>query len=189
MTADTEARKPRADALRNRERLIEAAKQVFTEDGADASLEAIAKHAGVGIGTLYRHFPTRDDVIEAVYRREVEALAAAAESLAASQPPLAALDAWLRLFIDYMATKRVVGPALGARPGGASALYETSGSMLRSSVSLLIERAKAAGELRADIETEDMMQALSGIAYGASTPGWETRALRLVEVLMSGLRA
>jgi AcrR family transcriptional regulator len=189
MTAETDTRKPRADAVRNRERLIEAAKQAFTEDGADVSLDAIAKRAGVGIGTLYRHFPTRDAVVEAVYRREVGQLAEAAETLSRARPAGEALDAWLRLFVDYMATKRVIAPAIAALPGGPSALYETSGSMLRQSLTLLLERAIASGDVRADIEPDDMMQALSGIAYGAATPGWKTRALRLIEVLMNGLRA
>jgi AcrR family transcriptional regulator len=188
MTADPDARKPRADALRNRERLIEAAMQAFTQDGAEVTLDAIARRAGVGIGTLYRHFPTRDAVVEAVYRREIGQLAEAADTLSRSHTPGEALHAWLRLFVDYMATKRVIAPALGALPGGASALYATSGSMLRSAVTLLVERAKACGDIRADIEPEDMMQALSGLAYGVSTPGWEARTLRLIEVLMDGLR-
>ena len=188
MTAEPDTRKPRADALRNRERLIEAAKQAFTEDGSEVSLEAIARRAGVGIGTLYRHFPTRDAVVEAVYRRAVGQLGDAAIELLQTLPPGEALDAWLRLFVDYMATKRVIAPALGALPGGASALYETSGSMLRAAVTSLVQRAIASGDIRRDIEPDDMMQALSGLAYGASTPGWKTRALRLIEVLMAGLR-
>jgi AcrR family transcriptional regulator len=188
MTVDPETRKPRADALRNRERLMEAAKQAFTEEGPEVSLDAIARRAGVGIGTLYRHFPTRDAVVEAVYRREVGQLAEAATALSQTHAPGAALDAWLRLFVDYMAAKRVIAPALGALPGGAAALYETSGSMLRAAISALVERAKAAGDIRGDIEPEDMMQALSGLAHGVSTPGWRARTLRLIEVLMAGLR-
>jgi AcrR family transcriptional regulator len=123
MTAQTETRRPRADAVRNRERLMEAAKQAFTEDGPEVSLESIARRAGVGIGTLYRHFPTRDAMVEAVYRHGVAQLTDAANTLLQSHPPGEALDAWLRLFVDYMAAKRVIAPALGALPGGPAALY------------------------------------------------------------------
>ena len=123
-------RKPRADALRNRERLIGVAKQAFTETGGDVSLEEIARRAGVGIGTLYRHFPTRETMVEAVYRREVGQLAEAARTLLDMQRPGEALHAWLKLFVDYMATKRVIAPALGSVAGGVSALYESSGSLI-----------------------------------------------------------
>ncbi|THD62962.1 TetR/AcrR family transcriptional regulator [Phenylobacterium sp.] len=188
MIGESEGRKPRADALRNRARLIGVAKQAFTEIGPEVTLEEIARRAEVGIGTLYRHFPTRDAMVEAVYRHEVGQLAEAAQSLLETLPPAEALRAWLRLFVEYMATKRVIAPALGAMAGGVSALYETSGSLIRAAVTLLIERAIAAGDIRADIEPEDLMQALSGLSYGASAPGWDARTLRLIDVLMNGLR-
>src|ERR1700744_4572428 len=126
MSVEGSARKPRADAQRNRERLIDAAKAAFTETGPDVSLEEIARRAEVGIGTLYRHFPTRDAVGEAGYRRELEQLVQAAEGLLAEGTPLEALRAWLRLSVDYLATKRVIAPALNATPTG-STLYKSGG--------------------------------------------------------------
>jgi AcrR family transcriptional regulator len=111
-------RKPRTDAQRNRERILEVAKSAFAHSGADASLDDVAKQAGVGAGTLYRHFPTREALIEAVYRAEVEKLAAAQERLAREMPPLEALRAWMLLFVDYIATKQIVAPALNTIVGG-----------------------------------------------------------------------
>src|SRR6476620_917354 len=104
-------RKPRTDAQRNRERILEVAKRAFTRSGANASLDDIAKEAGVGPGTLYRHFPTRDELLEAVYRTEVEKLAAAERKFTETLPPVEALRAWLLLFVDYIATKRIIAPA------------------------------------------------------------------------------
>ncbi len=188
MTAKPETRKPRADALRNQERLIDAAKQAFTEVGPDVSLEEIARRAGVGIGTFYRHFPTREAIVEAVYRREIGQLAEAAQSLLNARRPIDALHDWLKLFVDYMATKRVIAPALASMSGGTSALYERSGLMMRDAVTLLIDKAVASADIRPDVEPEDMMQALSGLAFGSSNPGWEARTLRLIDVMMTGLR-
>src|SRR6201988_2319218 len=116
-------RKLRADALRNRERVLEVAKSAFTRAGADASLDDIAKQAGVGPGTLYRHFPTRDALIEAVYHTEVEKLAAAQRELSANLPPIEALRAWMMLFVDYIATKQIIASALNSVAGGPSRLY------------------------------------------------------------------
>ena len=164
------------------------AKQACTETGGDVSLEEIARRAGVGIGTLYRHFPTRETMVEAVYRREVGQLAEAARTLLDMQRPGEALHAWLKLFVDYMATKRVIAPALGSVAGGVSALYESSGSLILSAVTLLIEKAIAAGDIRADIEPDDVVQVLSGLAFGFNNPEWEARTLRLIDVLMNGLR-
>jgi AcrR family transcriptional regulator len=188
MSVEGSARKPRADAQRNRERLIDAAKSAFADTGPDVSLEEIARRAAVGIGTLYRNFPTRDAIIEAVYRREVEQLADGAERLLATEPPLEALRGWLRMFVDYMATKRVIAPALVARAGGASELYAASGVMMREAVERLVRAAVASGEMRADIEPADVMQALSGFASGASDPAWAMRTLRLIDIFIDGLR-
>ena len=107
-------RKPRSDAQRNRERILEVAKEAFTRHGAATSLDDIAKHAGVGAGTLYRHFPTRDALIEAVYRSEVEKLAAAARGFIAAMSPIESLRAWLLLFVDYIAAKHIIAPALNS---------------------------------------------------------------------------
>ncbi len=122
-------RKPRADAQRNRERILEVAKEAFTRSGADASLDDIAKQAGVGPGTLYRHFPARDALLEAVYRTEVEKLAAAERKFAEAMPPVEALRAWMLLFVDYVATKQIIAPALNTLVGGPS---KADRSFLRS---------------------------------------------------------
>src|SRR5271169_5347997 len=138
----TTARKPRTDALRNRERILEVAKGAFTRHGADASLDEIAKLAGVGIGTLYRHFPTRDALIEGVYRNEVEKLAEAAARFAETMPPLDALRAWMLLLVDYIAAKHIIAPALNSVVGGPFRLYEGSRSMIQGPIDELVKRAK-----------------------------------------------
>ena len=186
--ASASARKPRADAERNRERLTLAAKAAFAEVGADVSLEEIARRAGVGIGTLYRHFPTRDAVVEAVYRREVLQLAEAAETLLATLPPGEALHQWMRLFVDYIATKKVIAPALGALSGGTSELFAATGAAFTKAMNLLTDRAAKAGAIRADIDPHDIYRALIGFTYGNTSPGWQASALRLIDILMDGLR-
>src|ERR1700755_3635613 len=115
-------RKPRTDAQRNRELILEVAKAAFTRSGANASLDDVAKEAGVGAGTLYRHFPTRDALIEAVYRTGGEKLAAAEKQFSESLSPIEALRAWMLLFVDYIATKQIIGPALNSLVGGPSKL-------------------------------------------------------------------
>src|SRR3954464_10452008 len=115
-------RRPRADAVRNRERVLEAAKVVFSAGGPDASLEAVARHAQVGIGTLYRHFPTREALFEAVYRREVEQLAELAERLKGEAPPVEALRIWLRAIVEFVATKKGMSAALAIAVDGTSDL-------------------------------------------------------------------
>jgi AcrR family transcriptional regulator len=182
-------RKPRADGQRNRERLMQAAKAAFADAGAEVSLEEIARRAGVGIGTLYRHFPTRDAIVEAVYRREVQQLAGAAARLLGEVSPGEALHRWMRLFVDYIATKKVIASALGALAGGTADLYAASGAQLSGAMSLLVERAAAVGDIRADADPADLQRALVGFTYGAASPGWQPGALRLIELLMDGLRA
>jgi AcrR family transcriptional regulator len=182
-------RQPRADARRNREGLLEAAKSAFAEVGAEASLEEIARRAGVGIGTLYRHFPTRDAVVEAVYRREVQQLADAAPRLMESLPPAEALRAWMRLFIDYIAAKRVIAPALKSLVGGGSTLYADSSTRINEAIALLVERARASGDIRPNAESADLLRALIGFAYVNSAPDWEASARRLIDLLIDGLRA
>jgi AcrR family transcriptional regulator len=190
MMAEAEGRKPRADGLRNRERLIDVAKLAFAEIGPNVSLEEIARRAEVGIGTLYRHFPTRDDIIAAVYRREVTQLADAAKRLLETRPAGEALHEWLRLFVDYIATKKVIAPALASMTGGTSALYESSIDLMKGAIADLVEKAIAAGDIRPDVEPFDLVQALGSFAMGVSaSPGWETRTLRLIDILMDGLRS
>ena len=182
-------RKPRADARRNRDGLLEAAKAAFAEVGPEASLEEIARRADVGIGTLYRHFPARDAIVEAVYRREVQQLADAAPRLADSLPPAEALRAWMRVFIDYIAAKKVIAPALKSLVGADSTLYADSSARINGAIAHLVERARASGDIRPDADSADLLRALIGFAYVNSAPDWEASALRLVDLLIDGLRS
>ena len=181
-------RKPRIDALQNRERILEVAKEAFTRSGADASLDDIAKEAGVGAGTLYRHFPTRDALIEAVYRTEVEKLAAAEKKFSESRPPIEALRAWMLLFVDYIATKHIIAPALNTLVGGPSKLYEGSRGQIQEAIDSLVKRAIKSGAIRKDLEPFDLLRALIGVSNVASSPDWQQSAKRLVDILISGSR-
>jgi AcrR family transcriptional regulator len=187
--APSAVRKPRADAQRNRDVLLEAAKGAFAEAGAETSLDEIARRAGVGIGTLYRHFPTRDAIVEAVYRREVQQLAEAAPRLVDSLPPAEALRAWMRLFIDYIAAKKVIAPALKSLVGGGSALYADSSARINEAMALLVERARASGDIRPNADSADLLRALIGFAYVNAAPDWEASARRLIDLLIDGLRS
>lgn len=177
-------RKPRADSLRNRERLLEAAKAGFTEVGPEVTLEEIARRAEVGIGTLYRHFPTRNAIVEAVYSHEVAQMAEAAGRLATSDNPAAALREWMLLFVDYIATKKVVVAALNAMPTLPAGV---SGPSITEAFAALVQRAKTAGQIRPDAEPADLLRALVGFTYGTSGPDWEASARRLIEIVMDGL--
>jgi AcrR family transcriptional regulator len=181
-------RKPRTDAVRNRERVLEAAKAVFSAGGPDASLEAVARRAGVGIGTLYRHFPTREALFEAVYRREVEQLADLAEQLKEEMAPAEALRHWLRSNVELVATKKGMVAALALAAHSPSELYAYSFDRLTRAVGTLLERAVAAGEIRGDISPEDLLLALVGMCYLHDQPGWQASVLRLVDVFVDGLR-
>jgi AcrR family transcriptional regulator len=182
-------RKPRADAQRNRERILEAAKHAFTQSGANASLDDIAKEAGVGPGTLYRHFPARDDLLEEVYRAEVRKLADAQRTFAETMPPREALRAWMLLFVDYIATKKIIAPALKASVRGPSKVVEASYPPIHEAVRALVKRAVQAGEIRADVDAVDLLRALIGVAWlDESAPDWRTSARRLVDILVAGSR-
>ena len=181
-------RKPRTDAQRNRERILKVAKEAFTRSGANASLDDIAKETGVGAGTLYRHFPTRDALIEAVYRTEVERVAVAEEKFSANLPPLEALRAWMLLFVDYIATKQIIGPALNSLVGGPSKLYEGSRTQIKGAIDSLVKRAIKSGDIRRDLEPFDLLRALIGVSHVASGPDWQQSARRLVDILITGSR-
>jgi AcrR family transcriptional regulator len=181
-------RKPRADSVRNRERVLEAAKAVFSTGGADASLEAVARRAGVGIGTLYRHFPTRESLFEAVYRREVEQLSELAEQLKNEADPVEALRKWLRSNVEFVATKKGMMAALALAAYGSSELFTFSFDRLTKAVGALLQRAVAAGKIRADIGPEDVLRALVGMCYIHDQPGWQSTVLRLLDVFVDGLR-
>jgi AcrR family transcriptional regulator len=181
-------RKPRTDAQRNRERILEVAKEAFTRSGANASLDDIAKDAGVGAGTLYRHFPTRDALIEAVYRTEVEKLAAAERNFTQTMAPIEALRAWMLLFVDYIEAKHIIAPALNSFVGGASKLYEDSRSQVQGAIDALVRRAIKSGDVRKDLEPFDLLRALIGVSNVASSPEWQQSAKRLVDILITGSR-
>jgi AcrR family transcriptional regulator len=182
------ARKPRTDAQRNRERILEAAKEAFTRSGANASLDDVAKDAGVGAGTLYRHFPTRDALIEAVYRTEVEKLAAAERKFAEAMPPIEALRAWMLLFVDYIAAKQIIAPVLNTFVGGPTKLYEGSRAQIQGAIHGLVERAIKSGDIRKDLDPFDLLRALIGVSNVASSPDWQQSAKRLVDILITGSR-
>ncbi len=183
-TTDT-GRKPRADALRNRERVLEAAKAVFSAGGTEASLEAVARRAGVGIGTLYRHFPTREALYEAVYRREVEQLGELADHLMSEPSPVEALRRWLRSNVEFVATKKGMSAALALAAHGD--LMAFSFDRLTKAVGALLARAVAAGEIRADVTPEDLLRALVGMCYLHDQPGWQASVNRLLDVFVDGL--
>jgi AcrR family transcriptional regulator len=181
-------RKPRADAVRNRERVLEAAKAVFSAGGAEASLEAVARTAGVGIGTLYRHFPTRESLFEAVYRREVQQLADLAEQLKLEAQPIDALRQWMRANVNFVATKKGMAAALALAAYKNPELFSYSSDRLTQAVGGLLDRAIAAGEIRDDIGPQDLLRALVGMCYMHDQPGWQASVLRLVDVFIDGLR-
>jgi AcrR family transcriptional regulator len=182
-------RKPRVDAVRNRDRVLEAAKAVFSAGGADASLEAVARRAGVGIGTLYRHFPTREALYEAVYRREVDQLGDLAEQLKNEAKPVDALRHWLRSNVEFVATKKGMAAALALAAHGSAELHSYTFDRLTKAVGVLLDRAVAAGEIRADVGPEDLLRALVGMCYMHDQPGWQSTVLRLLDVFVDGLRA
>jgi AcrR family transcriptional regulator len=181
-------RKPRTDSLRNRERILEVAKEAFTRSGASASLDEIAKQAGVGPGTLYRHFPTRDALIEAVYRSEVEKLAAAGRKFAETLPPIDALRSWMLLFVDHLAAKQIIAPALNSVVGGPSKLYEGSRSLIHGAMDALVKRGIKSGDIRKDVDALDLLRPLIGVFFVDSGPGWQSSARRLVDILIAGSR-
>ena len=182
------ARKPRADAERNRGRVLEVAKEAFTRSGPDASLDDIAKQAGVGPGTLYRHFPSREALIEAVYRTEVEKLAAAERNFAETMPPIEALRAWMLLFVDYIATKKIISAALNTLVGDPKRVFGASYNQVWEAMRALVKRAVKSGDIRKDLDPIDLLRALIGVSNVSTSPDWQQSARRLVEILISGAR-
>jgi AcrR family transcriptional regulator len=187
-TVPKNARKPRSDALRNRERILEVAKQVFTRRGADASMDEIAKRAKIGPGTLYRHFPTRDELLATVYITEVEKLAAAQKTLSAELPPIDALRAWLLVFIDYIAAKKIIAPALNAMAGGPSRVFQQTTQVMEEAANALAGRAVASGDLRPDVDPIDLMRAIYGLSTAGSADDWPAKARKFVDILLQGSR-
>jgi AcrR family transcriptional regulator len=187
--AQKASRKPRADAQRNRVRILEVAKQVFTRGGAEASMDEIAKRAKIGPGTLYRHFPTRDDLLAAVYISEVERLAESQRKFSAELPPIEALRAWMSVFIDYIASKKIIAPALNAMAGGPSKIYQQTTQVMEEAANALASRAVASGDLRPDVDPMDMLRAIYGVSIAGAAEDSSEKARRFIDVLIQGSRA
>jgi AcrR family transcriptional regulator len=187
--AQPQVRRPqRADARRNFDALLVAARDAFAENGTEASLEDIARRAGVGIGTLYRHFPTREHLVEVVYRREVEGLCHAADELASHHPPDIALEQWMQRFVDYIATKRGLATSLRILLSTDSTLFSDVSGRVTLALRRLVEAAVADGSIRGDVDSSDVLHALSGIYSAPDSKDWRDRSRRLVSLLMDGLR-
>jgi AcrR family transcriptional regulator len=188
-TPDASDRALRADAKRNRDALLESAGLAFAEHGTAASLEDVARRAGVGIGTLYRHFPTRDALVEAAYRHGVEQLCDSADQLLATQAPDIALENWMLEFVGYVATKRgLAGTLKLAAPDTHAELFAYVHERMRVAITSLIDAASASGLIRPDVDGFDLIRALGGICMVSDQPGWQEQARRLVSLLMDGLR-
>ena len=186
--AETMDRPMRADAQRNRARLLEAAVRAFSQDGPEVTLDAIAKDAGVGIGTLYRHFPTREALVEAAYRNELARLCDAVPELLRDLPPDEATRRWMDRFVDYMTTKRGMAEALRAVIASGRNPYEQSRGQLIAAITTLLRAAGEAGMLRRDIEPADVLASLGGVSLTAGESAQREQAGRLLDLLMDGLR-
>jgi AcrR family transcriptional regulator len=182
------ARKQRSDSLQNRERILAAAKAAFTKSGANASLEEIAKQAGVGPGTLYRHFPSREELLKAVYTAVVEKMARAGQEFAETLPPVEALRAWMMLFVDFIAEKQIIAPALNALIENPQKLIEASYGLIQGTFRAMVKRAIKSGDIRRDLDAIDLLRALVGVANVATSPDWKQSARRLVDILILGSR-
>jgi AcrR family transcriptional regulator len=167
---------------------LEVAKQAFTRSGANTSLDDIASEAGVGPGTLYRHFPTREDLLQAVYRSEMEKLAAAERKFAQTMPPLEALRSWLLLFVEAIEAKQLIAPALSTLIGDPKKVFAASHDQIHEALSALVKRAIKSGDMRKDTDPMDLLRALVGVAHVATSPDWQQSAKRLVDILITGSR-
>lgn len=178
----------RADAQRNREKLLKSAVRLFSESGPEATLDAVAKDAGVGIGTLYRHFPTREALVEAAYRNELAEVCAAATDLLAELPPDQALRAWMEAFLDYWTTKAGMSAALNAVIATGANPYEHSLDLLDSAIRQLLTPAVESGAVREDVTPIEVLRAISGVALVVSASGDREPAGRQLDLIMDGLR-
>jgi len=188
MATRPDTRPLRADARRNRERLLAAAGELFAEQGHGVALDAIARRAGVGIGTLYRHFPTRDALVEELYRHEVELLAESVGELLATLPPDRALAAWLDRYVEYVAAKRGMIEVLRPVAAARAELYPETRAQIRGAIARLLEAGQAAGTLRRDLDADDVHRAIGGI-WMIDGPEFREQAARLLGLVMDGLRA
>jgi AcrR family transcriptional regulator len=190
VTTTDPTRTLRADARENREKLLRAASRLFATAGSDVALEMIARTAGVGIGTLYRHFPTREALIEAVYRNEVDRLCASAGELVASLPADAALEQWMERFVSYAATERGLSGALKSVASSQSDLFGATRERLLTAVGSLLGAGIATGRIRADVSAEDVLAAMNAVwAISGEGEQWALQSQRVLGLLMDGLRA
>ena len=187
-TTDNFEKPLRSDARRNRDLLLATAGEMFAERGIDVPLEEIAKTAGVGVGTLYRHFPTRDALNEAVYRREVETLCDGVDELLANNPADVALAEWMRSFAGYVARKRGMATALKSALGVDNELFTYSHRRIHDAIDRLVAAAVKAELIRDDVDSEDLLRGMSGICMATDAPGWQDRTGRLINLLIDGLR-
>lgn len=181
------SRRMRADGAANRARLLDAAKRVFAGRGAAASLEQIARDAGLAIGTLYRHFPTRDALIAAVYQQETDALVEAAMRLPADHAPIEALRAWLLVFVDFLAAKQGMAEVLGTLIG-ADTLSADATARVTVALEKLAAAAAGSGAIRWEVEPLDLLRAIGGVANLNAGPNWRASATRMVDLLLDSLR-
>ena len=181
-------RKQRADAQQNRARILVVAKEAFARSGANASLDDIAKQAGVGPGTLYRHFPSREELLKAVYQAAAQKLAAAATEFSETLPPVDAVRAWMMLFVDYIADKQIIAPALNALVDDPHQVYEASYGQIWEAVRGLVKRAVQSGDIREDLDAVDLLRALVGVASVGPGADWQQSARKLVDILILGSR-
>jgi AcrR family transcriptional regulator len=181
-------RKRRSDAQQNRERILTIAREVFSRSGANASLEEIAKKARVGIGTLYRHFPSREELLKAVYKTGVEKLAKAGQEFAGTLPPIEALRSWMLLYVDFIAEKQIIAAALNALIDDPKKIFEPSYAQIWETVRALVKRAIKSGDIREDLDALDLLRALIGVANVATSPDWQKSARKLVDILILGSR-
>jgi AcrR family transcriptional regulator len=178
----------RADARRNRDAVLAAAALVFDEQGVDGSLEEVARRAGVGIGTLYRHFPARDALIMGVYQRELDLLCDGVDELLDQLPPDQALAAWMERFINYVARKRGMAGAIKSMVGADSQIFTEGRTRIRASMVRLVAAAVEAKAVREDADVDDLLRAMGGFCMVTDVPGWRDQASRLVTLLVDGLR-
>jgi AcrR family transcriptional regulator len=181
-------RPQRADARRNRDRLIEVAGETFARHGVETSLEDVARTAGVGIGTLYRHFPTRDALIEEVYRHNVGALCDGADELRATLAPDAALAEWMQRFVAYVATKKGLATYLKSVMSVDSELFVSTHARVQETIEALVAAAVDAGSIRAGVDGMDLLKGLSGVCLMSDQPGGAEQGAKVAALLMDGLR-
>ncbi len=182
-------RQPRADAQRNRERLLDAALKLFTTTKEEVTLSAVAEEAGVGIGTLYRHFPTRDALVEALYRHEVERLSDAAPKLLQKMAPLAALEEWLRRYAALIAAKRGLSQALKTIFETGSETTAYSRELMTRALALLLDAAAKTGAIRDDADPQDILLPIAASVWlSAGDKDWKDRAARVLRLVIDGLR-